>query len=274
MTATCTICPHRCVLDEGYYGRCHVRINRNGVVESDRYGAYAALALDPIEKKPFARFHPGSKILSIGGYGCNLACCFCQNHTISQRSVPIGAPTITPQALTNQALDLIPQGNIGIAFTYNEPFVSFEFVLDTARQAHTAGLKVALITNGYVNSEPLEAILPYVSAMNIDLKAFNDDFYQEFDGDIETVKRTIARCMKTCHVELTTLIIPGENDSLEEMDHLAQFIAELQDKTPLHISKFFPQYRLLNRPPTPVETIYELADIARQHLKYVYVGNI
>ncbi len=273
MKAKCGICPRGCELDEGQTGFCRARSCRDGRVVSDSYGRLTSIALDPIEKKPLRRFYPGSYILSVGSFGCNLRCSFCQNHRISMCGSDIDTVYLSPEELVEKSCGLAGDGNIGIAFTYNEPLIGFEYILDCAKLAKQKGQKIVLVTNGYVNKEPLGELLPFVDAMNIDLKAFDDKFYREIGGDLETVKRTIEASAKSVHVEITTLVIPGMNDSEEETERMASWIAGIDKKIPLHISRFFPQYRMTDRPPTAIKEIYSLAKTARQHLEFVYEGN-
>lgn len=274
--ATCAICPHGCRLAEGQAGLCHARVAAGGQVADANYGRITALALDPIEKKPLARFQPGTKVLSVGSYGCNLRCPFCQNASIAcagASDVPWRA--MAPAELVELASSLIPEGNIGIAFTYNEPLVGFEFVRDTARLARERGLANVLVSNGYVNDGPLREIAPLIDAANIDLKGFTQDFYDLVGGDLDTVKRTIAvlAAEPGCHLEVTTLIIPGLNDSEDEIDAAAAWLASLNPGIPYHITRFFPCHRLQDRPATPPATVHQLTATARRHLKHVYVGN-
>lgn len=270
---TCEICPRSCKLKIGQTGLCRARSNKNGTIIADNYGRITAMALDPIEKKPLMRFYPNSYILSVGSFGCNLTCSFCQNHHISM--IGAGAKTVfvSPEELVNRSKAAQPDGNIGIAFTYNEPLVGFEYVRDCACIAKQFGQKIVLVTNGYINEAPLKQLLPYVDAMNIDLKAFNDPFYANIGGDLETVKRTIALSAVQCHVEVTTLIIPGENDSENEMRAMSKWLADIDPKLPLHVARFFPQYKMTDREPTSTKTVYALAANAREHLQYVYEGN-
>ncbi len=274
MKEICTLCMHRCALSEGQYGRCRARKNEKGRIICANYGKLTALMLDPIEKKPLRYFFPGSRILSVGSFGCNLACPFCQNHEISMAS-PASAEyrEISPEALTSLALRCRDQGSIGLAFTYNEPLVGYEFVRDTARLAHSQGLKNVLVTNGSAHLSILEELLPYIDAMNIDLKGFSSAYYRRLGGDLETVLAFIRRAAKDCHVELTTLIVPGENDSEEEMEREAQWIASIDPKIPLHVTRFFPRYRMQNREATDVERIFRLKAIADRQLAYVCTGN-
>lgn len=272
--AVCPVCPHHCLLAEGQTGFCRARQNREGKIVSINYGKLTALMPDPIEKKPLRRFFPGSRILSVGSFGCNLTCPFCQNHEISMAdSGQAHFQEVTPEALAGLAQEYQSCGNIGVAFTYNEPLVGYEFVRDTARLVRERGMKNVLVTNGCVKLPVLEELLPYVDAMNIDLKGFTDSWYERLGGNLETVKRFIARAALDCHVELTTLIVPGENDSEEEMEQEARWIASLDPEIPLHVTRFFPRYRMADQEPTPVERVYRLRDTAARWLRHVYVGN-
>lgn len=284
--AICEVCFRHCRLEEGQTGACSARICRDGTVRPAFYGRLSSLALDPIEKKPLHRFYPGSMILSAGSLGCNLHCRFCQNHEIAQadRDGRFSVPTdeMSPEELVQIALYYRRKGNIGIAFTYNEPLVGYEYVRDTARIAREKGLKCVLVTNGTASLPVLAELVPFIDAMNIDLKGFTDRYYREvLKGSRQMTMAFIREAVKGCHVELTTLIVPGENDSREEMDKLSSWIAGLEDvcggksgaEIPLHISRFFPRYRMTDRPPTDVRTVYDLVETAKQHLKYVYPGN-
>ena len=242
----------------------------------ENYGRITSVALDPIEKKPLARFRPGSRILSVGSYGCNLSCPFCQNASIAAAGPDeVSWREVTPEELVAEAVSARARGNVGIAFTYNEPLVSFEYVRDTARLAHEAGLVNVLVTNGMVNPEPLAELLPLIDAANVDLKGFSQEFYDFVGGNFEAVRATIralAAC-ETCHVEVTTLIVPGMNDAEDEINALSAWLASLDPEIPYHVSRFFPCHRLLDRGPTPVRTVYRLADVARRHLRSVYTDN-
>lgn len=273
MKATCEICFHHCSLAEGQIGFCGARKNVDGKVICDNYGKITAIALDPIEKKPLKHFFPGSYILSIGSYGCNLHCPFCQNSDISMQYAGIRTHFISPQELVSKALELKSDGNIGVAYTYNEPFISYEYVTDCAGLVHQNEMKNVMVTNGTVEEAPLRKILPLIDAMNIDLKGFTGEYYRKLSGNLEVVKRTIEIAAKECHIEVTTLIVPGENDSDEEMEALAGWLASVDPEIPYHVSRFFPHYQMPDKPPTPVKTVYHLAEIARKHLKYVYTGN-
>ena len=274
MKVQCGICPQDCVLDEGQTGFCRARSVKDGAVVCDNYGLVTSMALDPIEKKPLRRFHPGSMILSVGSFGCNLRCAFCQNHEISMCSRERAHTVyVSPEELVDKALALRSSRNIGIAYTYNEPLIGYEFVRDCAALAHQNGLCNVLVTNGYVNEAPLRELLPHIDAMNIDLKAFTEEFYRTLHGHIEPVKRTITVAAAQCHVEVTTLVIPGQNDSPGEMRALAEWLAGVDPNIPLHISRFFPRYRMADGEATPVDTVYALADIARESLTDVLTGN-
>lgn len=274
MKITCGICPHHCSLDENQTGLCRARSNVNGKIIPINYGLLTSIALDPIEKKPLMRFHPGSKILSVGSFGCNLKCQFCQNHEISMASKETAnARYVPPEDLVMAAVDLMPRKNIGIAYTYNEPLVGYEYVRDCAKLAREKGLKNVVVTNGCFLREPMEEMMPLIDAFNIDLKGFTDEFYKKIGGDLETVKNFIAFAAESNHVEVTTLIIPGENDSEEEIYSLSKFIAGIDKNMPLHISRFFPCYKMQDKKPTEVKKVYKLADIARKNLNFVYEGN-
>lgn len=274
MRTTCGICFHHCQLEEGQTGLCRARICREGAVVAKNYGKITSLALDPVEKKPLARFHPGGRVLSVGSYGCNLRCPFCQNHEISmaeEGTVP--AMYLSPDSLADQAWQLRGRGNIGVAYTYNEPLVGYEYVRDCARQVRARGLVNVLVSNGTICEEPWKGLLPWLDAVNIDLKGFTEAWYRRLGGDLESVKRSIRLAAEACHVEVTTLLVPGENDSPEEIRALAAWLAEVNPDIPLHLSRFFPRYRMQDRPPTPVKRVYALAEEARTYLRFVYTGN-
>ncbi|MGE4485311.1 MAG: AmmeMemoRadiSam system radical SAM enzyme [Oscillospiraceae bacterium] len=274
MRAVCNICPHHCDIEEGHTGLCRARENRGGEIVCKNYGMLTGMALDPIKKKPLSRFYPGSRILSVGSYGCNLRCPFCQNCEISMSGGEgIQMENISPRELVGKAMELVPVGNIGIAYTYNEPLVGFEYVLDCSRLAKEQGLKNVVVTNGYICEEPLKKLLPEIDAMNIDLKGYTERFYKMLGGDLEAVRRAIELSARHCHVEVTTLIVPGENDSEEEMGALSGWLSSLNPEIPLHVTRFFPRWKMMDRDSTPVETIYRLAEKARESLKYVYEGN-
>lgn len=267
----CHLCPYECHIPPDGKGACGVRLNKDGILYTLVYGKTTGIALDPIEKKPLYHFHPGEYILSLGTRGCNLHCDFCQNWHISQE---VDGPTedITSAAIIEKAKRL---KSFGIAYTYNEPFIWYEFVLDTAKLARQNGLKNVLVTNGFVNIEPLERILPYIDAMNIDLKAFDEDFYIKVcKGRLKPILDVIKVSAKACHVELTNLIIPTLNDSESAIRKMTDWIySNLGPEVPLHLSRYFPCYKM-TIPPTPVETLKKAEKIAKEKLKYVYVGNV
>lgn len=269
----CLLCPHRCRIADGKTGICGVRKNNGGSLELITYGVLSGYALDPVEKKPLYHFYPGTNILSLGSYGCNMRCDFCQNYTISQR-VSLGYNTRTDiETILNDAHNAL--NNIGLAFTYNEPLIWFEFIRDAAVKAGKKGMKTAMVSNGYVNSEPLGEFISFIDAFNIDLKAFNEEFYRKVAGaELEPVKNALRQIAKSGrHLEITTLIIPGLNDDDDEMARQSEWIAgELGQDVPLHLSRYFPMYRREN-PSTPPETLKRLAATALKNLRYVYVGN-
>ena len=274
MSTICGVCMHRCRLEPGQRGICGARANRGGVIVCENYGQITGLALDPIEKKPLKRYRPGSLVLSAGSYGCNLRCPFCQNYEISigYGAIPQTA-YMAPQSLADTALHYKERGNIGVAFTYNEPLVGWEYVRDTARLVKERGMDTVLVTNGSASLDTLAAILPWIDAMNIDLKGFRDGYYHKLGGNLTVVKDFIRQAAAECHVELTTLIVPGENDSVQELEEEAGWIASLAPDIPLHVTRFFPQFRMTDREATDVGQVYRLADAARRYLKYVFVGN-
>jgi Pyruvate-formate lyase-activating enzyme len=274
MRVQCEICPHHCKIEEGHVGLCKGRRNRDGAIVSDNYGRITGLALDPIEKKPLYHFYPGSKILSVGSYGCNLNCPFCQNCDISMVGTDeIESSEIRCEELVEKALYFKEIGNIGIAYTYNEPLIGYEYVRDCSTIAKQKGLKNVVVTNGYICEEPFKELLPYIDAFNIDLKGFTETYYHKLRGDLATVKRSIELAAAVTHVEVTTLIVPGENDTEAEMEELSNWLAGVSSDIPLHISRFFPRWKMRDKEATPVETVYHLADIARKQLKHVYEGN-
>lgn len=271
----CGVCPRGCLLRDGDTGFCMARRNDGGRVVSLSYGYLTSLALDPVEKKPLKKFMPGSRILSVGSFGCNMRCKFCQNYCISMSgSEDADKIYVSPDELVAKAKALRSSGNIGIAYTYNEPFIGFEYMYDCAARASSAGMKNVIVTNGFVNEEPLRHVLPYVDAMNIDVKGFADKVYAELGGSLDVVKRTVRIAKERCHVELTALIVPGLNDNDEDMLRLSEWAANIDENMPLHVTRFFPCYEMYDKSPTPVETVYRMADVARRHLRFVYEGNV
>jgi len=269
----CVLCPHYCKLGIGKTGICGVRKNTGEKIELITYGVLSGYALDPVEKKPLYHFFPGHNILSVGSFGCNMRCDFCQNYHISQK-VPDDP---VPENLISKIIDdaLSAEKNIGIAFTYNEPIISFEYMRDVAQLAKTKGLYTVMVSNGYVNEAPLKDILEFIDAFNIDLKAFNKSFYKKLTGaNIEPVKNSLKQISRSGrHLEVTTLIIPGLNDDEKEMKLQTRWMADKLGKSiPFHLSGYFPTYKR-NTPPTSEATLKRLFDIASENLDYVYMGN-
>lgn len=270
----CTLCPHNCKIAEGKTGICGVRKNNGGKIELLTYGIISGLALDPVEKKPLYHFHPGMNILSIGSWGCNMRCDFCQNYHISQNVIKGYSKRVTPDEILSMSLEA--ERNTGVAFTYNEPVIWYEYVRDVAIKIKESGQKTVMVTNGYVSPDALNNYLGFIDAFNVDLKAFNNKFYKELTGaSLDPVKQSLKMIADSGrHLEITTLIIPGRNDSDEEMEKEVRWIAgELGRDVPLHLSRYFPIYKR-NAPPTPANTLKRLSETASAYLDYVYVGNI
>ena len=272
----CFLCPNQCVISAGQWGACKARKNIDGKLYSMVYGRIATSHVDPIEKKPFFHVLPGSKAFSIATTGCNMRCLFCQNWDISQ-CFPEDVPTTlaTPEQIVTKAQE---SGARSIAFTYNEPIINFEFVLETAKLAKAKGLKTLVISNGYIEAEPLKELLKFIDAYKVDLKAFHESFYQKYTGGRLGPILESLKIIKESGVwlEIVTLLVPGENDSPEEIRAMAKWIhSNLGDGVPLHFSRFFPQYKLQNLPPTPPETILRARKIAMEEgMKFVYTGNV
>jgi len=269
---TCKLCPISCIIKENSTGKCGARENRNGVLIAGSYGSVTSIALDPIEKKPLYMFHPGKKIVSIGGYGCNFSCPFCQNYSISLEHKNTKIDYMTPELITEVALMAVQDGNIGVAYTYNEPLIGYEFVSDCSALIHEAGLVNVLVTNGYISKQPLKSLLPLIDAMNIDIKGYHGRTYSRVGGTLEVVKDTIEMSNKECHVEVTTLVIPNENE--EDVEDIAKWLSQIDPTIPYHLSRFFPRYRYSDRESTPSETMYRLRDIAEKYLENVFIGNM
>lgn len=268
----CDLCPHACRIREGQTGRCGVRRMDGGELTAAGYGLVSSAAVDPIEKKPLYHFLPGSRIFSIGGWGCNLSCAFCQNWGISQRVEESGAR----QAPLDVVARTIETGCVGIAYTYNEPLINFEFVEACAHLARARGLVNVLVTNGYVQREPAAVLLPAVDALNIDVKCMQDDFYRKrCGGTLDPVLRFAEQAVgEVCHVEITNLLIPTLNDAPSDMVALADWVAKaLGDKTPLHLSAYRPQFKM-QIPSTPATTLTKAFRTCRERLPYVYMGNV
>lgn len=265
----CTLCPNECRLYDGEFGICKVRKNIRGEMALPYYGRIAAMNLDPVEKKPLYHFHPGSPILSIGFFGCNMSCKFCQNHHISQ-VVGTNYVSHTPYEIIEAAK------KVGfIAFTYSEPVVHFEFVQRIARLAKESGVKTVLVTNGYINPEPLREILHYIDAVNIDLKSFAESFYKYIcKGKLQPVLDSIRLIHESSvHIEITNLLIGGANDEITIFENMVEWIKGIDKDIPLHISRYYPAYKMV-LPETPIQTMNKAAEIARKHMRYVYIGNL
>ena len=268
----CRICPHNCLIKEGHFGVCRNRTVENGKLVATNYGEVTSAAIDPIEKKPLYHFKPSKNILSIGSFGCNMTCSFCQNYKISQKRARSEYVDIDELISTISDID----NNIGIAFTYNEPMMWYEYMYNTAKRIKeiNSELSVVVVTNGYINEEPLKKLLPYIDAMNIDLKGYTNSYYKRICGaKLEPVLDTIKISAENCHVEITTLLVSDENDSLEEVSEISKFIKSVDDKIPLHLSRYFPKYKMENEA-TQIEKILKAREEAKKFLKYVYVGNV
>lgn len=272
----CPLCPHGCRLTEGGPpGLCRARALREGRIAPINYGLLSALQLDPIEKKPLYTFHPGSRILSVGSFGCNMACYFCQNASIATARLEDGEyRNMDPESLVALADSLRDEGNIGIAFTYNEPLIGYEYMIDCARLMRPRGLKCVAVTNGCFHVDAIAPLFPWVDAYNIDLKGFNPAWYRRLGGDLETVKAFITRAQENAHVELTCLVVPGENDSKEEIAALAAWVASLSPDIPLHLSRFFPRHKAMDARAGSVPHLKRLREVASRHLRRVYLGNV
>lgn len=271
----CELCPQECRLQEGQTGFCGVRRVANGRLWTANYGLCAALALDPVEKKPLYHFYPGWEILSIGTAGCNLHCSFCQNWQLARNEAGRELQALTPAKLLQILRNQPARGQLGVAYTYNEPTVWYEFVRDTAAVVQENGYRNVLVTNGLIKRQPLAELLPFIQALNVDVKAFREEFYRRHcrGRGFKEVLRTVEQALPTCHVELTYLLIPGLNDAPAEIEDFVNWAASLSREIPVHFSRYFPQYRL-NLPPTPLATLQRAFETAREKLDYVYVGNI
>jgi pyruvate formate lyase activating enzyme len=268
-TVRCILCPHYCVIPDGNKGICGVRENIGGTLYASTYCQVAAIAVDPIEKKPLYHFFPGREILSVGSAGCNFRCPFCQNWHLVEGGISLKEVSIEDLiglTLTSRSL--------GISYTYNEPLIQWEFVYDCSKKFHEKNLKNVLVTNGFVNPDPLKELLPFVDGMNIDLKFFTEKSYKNVSqGSLAPVKNTIAIAAKECHVEVTTLVVTGLNDREDEIRSIVDFISSINPEIPFHISRYFPSYRF-NAPPTDEAFMEKAYKIAREKLRSVYLGNI
>jgi len=266
----CELCPYNCLIGEGHRGVCGIRVNEGGTLMAETYNTVSAVHPDPIEKKPLYHFYPGSTILSVGSTGCSFNCLFCQNWELAHGDAP-GNET-TKEQLYDYARRI---NSTGIAYTYNEPLIWFEFVLDTAKYFHERDMVNVLVTNGFLNPEPLEELIPYIDAMNIDIKAIENDFYKKLcKGKLEPVKYTIEYALKKgVHIELTNLLVTGYNTSEDQIRRLVDYVASLGKDTVLHFSRYFPNYKL-DAPPTPAKVLEFAYNYASKRLNYVYVGNV
>lgn len=268
----CALCPHNCIIQEGNIGICKVRKNLNNKLYSLNFGEVTSVSRDPIEKKPLYHFKPFSNILSVGSFGCNFTCDFCQNYSISQYKAQ--SQYIPPEKLLELCLSL--ENNVGVAFTYNEPSIWYEYVYECSLllKEKINDISIVLVSNGYIQKEPLKKILPYIDAANIDLKAFSNKYYNEIcRGRLEPVLESIKAYAKGCHLEITTLLVTGENDSLEEINKIAEFIGSIDKSIPMHLSRYFPTYKMSN-PPTDISSMMNAYTVAKKHLEYVYLGNV
>ncbi|MBR3317057.1 MAG: AmmeMemoRadiSam system radical SAM enzyme [Atopobiaceae bacterium] len=274
----CEVCPRGCELTPGGIGSCRARGNVGGTIMPMGYGRVTSLAIDPIEKKPLACWRPGTKVLSLGSFGCNLHCAWCQNHIISQAGED-GVPwrEASPEAIVALAVRAHEEDELmtSVAYTYNEPLVGWEYVRDTSVLVHEAGLANVLVTAGCVRESVVREVAPLIDAVNIDLKSIRHETYSAVGGDLDAVQSAIRlfAAEPNCHVEVTTLVVPGINDTREEMDELAAWIASVDKNIVLHVTRFFPAWRMRKRTPTPVSMVYDLADVARAHLSNVFTGN-
>jgi len=281
----CLLCPHECLIHPGRVGICYIRQNIAGSLYALSYGRVSATHLDPIEKKPLFHFHPGSAIFSVSSIGCNLGCPFCQNWELAHPKdsflkqdpkmvVDKLTHRLSPEKTVEEALKYKSENNIGIAYTYNEPLIWFEYLLETTKLAHDNKLKNVIVTNGYLNEEPFAELLSFIDAMNIDIKGFSNEFYQRVGGKLEPVLRLAKKAKERCHVEITNLLIPGWNTDTKQISELVGWIADnLGSDTPLHFSRYFPA-RKLTLPPTPIIALKKARQIALKKLKYVHLGNV
>lgn len=268
----CLLCPHQCRIATGENGLCRGRLHKDGHLYAANYGKVSSLALDPIQKKPLYHFYPGKRVLSLGTFGCNLSCSFCQNYTLAHENPDF--INIAPDELVQLAARSESAGSVGVAFTYNEPLIWFEYIYDCASLLKASGFKVVLVTNGYIQKEPLLKLLDFVDAMNIDVKAFNPRFYrQHCKGDLDVVLNTVELAAGKCHIEVTNLLIPDENDSVLEVERLAKWLGAIDSYIPVHFSRYHPAYHF-TRPETPLNILDQARDEAQKYLKFVYLGNV
>jgi pyruvate formate lyase activating enzyme len=266
---SCSLCPHQCALDKGQQGLCAARRSDGEALYSLNYGQVTSSGLDPIEKKPLYHFCPGAEIYSLGSFGCNFKCSFCQNSSISQ------SRPATQELSVEELLRLVEKNGIRfVAFTYNEPLIWYEYVLECVKSLSARGVRCVLVTNGYIQPEPLRELLPFLAAMNIDLKSFSPTFYRDYPGGrLEVVLDTIRASYGKCHLELTNLVIGGLNDDEAVFRELVQFVRGISAELPLHISRYFPAFEMVS-PATPLAVMERLYRIAAEALAYVYLGNV
>lgn len=268
----CLLCPHHCLIAPDKFGRCSVRTNKDGDLKTINYGEITAISLDPTRKKPLYHFYPDKNILSVGTFGCNFSCDFCQNYSIAQYKSK--SEFLSSGALIDRCLKA--DNNIGIAFTYNEPSIWYEYIYDTAKKLkeNHPEFKIVLVTNGFIEEEPLRNLLPYIDAMNIDLKSFKQESYNDIcGGSVAPVLRTIEIASRHCHVEVTTLLVTGLNDSQEEVEQIASFLGKINPDIPLHLSRYFPMYKM-KEPATDIDVMIDRQAIAKKYLNHVYLGNV
>ncbi len=265
----CNLCPHFCKILPDKKGICRARLNEGNKLWAIDYGETTSIALDPIEKKPLYHFYPGSQILSIACNSCNMRCSFCQNWEISQQDVK--TEYLSPEMLVKIFLE---HPSLGVSYTYTEPLMWFEYLLDAAEQISRNNGKNVLVTNGLINEEPLRELLPLIDAMNIDLKSINPDVYKKkLGGDLETVKRTIEISQKACHVEITNLVVTGLNDKPDDIEKLIDYVANISPEIPLHFSRYYPNYKY-TKLPTSIDVLMDAYERAKAKLKNVYLGNV
>lgn len=272
----CKLCSHRCTIKDGKRGICKVRENRGGKLYTLNYGLASSVTPDPIEKKPLYHFYPGTSVFSLGTVSCNFRCLHCQNYSISQAPLDESMGYLVeypPQKTIELAKHYDCQG---VAWTYNEPTIWFEYTYDTSKLAKEEGLYTAYVTNGYMTEEALDKIDPYLDAMNIDVKAFRKSFYKEISGaKMQPVLDTVERAVKKgIHVEVTYLIIPTKNDSKEEIGDFVDWVAGLGVNIPVHFTRFHPDYLLTEPPATPIKTLESARKMGLEKLRYVYTGNV
>lgn len=272
-TVQCLLCPSNCVIKKENFGLCQARKNVDGKLYSLVYGQMTSVSMDPIEKKPLYHFSPGKTILSLGTTGCNFKCPWCQNYEISQ-SLPLDIPStyLSPEKAIETA---IYYNSFGISYTYNEPLINYEYVLDTSKIAHLHGLKNVLVTNGFLEEKPWQELIPFIDAANIDIKSFSEEFYHKYcKGNLSTVLKNVEIIYEAKkHIELTYLIIPTLNDSFEQIERLSKWIASVSPEIPLHFSRYYPVYKFRIEQ-TPYSTLQEAEKIAKKYLSFVYLGNV